>query len=181
MPAFALVAEVFGLRDKHVAFLSHCGSRGFGNLLAQVLIVIDGVQFPKDNKAAWDQATAARYERDGLAVLLESYERDVGLHPATNADVADDLRRHAERDRDRSIGCQPLQALQLPGQHGRGLPAPLRSLLQAALDGARQPAIDRVRDKLERQLRDHHGKKKATQTKGAVGYADTITAEPEED
>jgi ribosomal subunit interface protein len=42
-------------------------------------------------------------------------------------------------------------------------------------------AIDRVRDKLERQLRDHHGKKKATQTKGAVGYADAITAEPEED
>ena len=28
-------AAVFGLRDKHVAFLSHCGSRGFGNLLAQ--------------------------------------------------------------------------------------------------------------------------------------------------
>jgi tRNA-splicing ligase RtcB (3'-phosphate/5'-hydroxy nucleic acid ligase) len=28
-------AEVFGLRDNHVAFLSHCGSRGFGNILAQ--------------------------------------------------------------------------------------------------------------------------------------------------
>jgi tRNA-splicing ligase RtcB len=27
-------AEVFGLRDKHVAFLSHCGSRGWGALLA---------------------------------------------------------------------------------------------------------------------------------------------------
>ncbi|MDR2440927.1 MAG: RtcB family protein [Planctomycetaceae bacterium] len=27
-------AEVFGLRDGHVAFLSHCGSRGFGNILA---------------------------------------------------------------------------------------------------------------------------------------------------
>lgn len=27
-------AEVFGLRNGHVAFLSHCGSRGFGNLLA---------------------------------------------------------------------------------------------------------------------------------------------------
>jgi tRNA-splicing ligase RtcB (3'-phosphate/5'-hydroxy nucleic acid ligase) len=25
---------VFGLRDGHVAFLSHCGSRGFGNILA---------------------------------------------------------------------------------------------------------------------------------------------------
>ena len=28
------VAEVFGLRDQHVAFLSHCGSRGFGFQLA---------------------------------------------------------------------------------------------------------------------------------------------------
>jgi len=28
------VAEVFGLKDGHVAFLSHCGSRGFGNILA---------------------------------------------------------------------------------------------------------------------------------------------------
>ncbi|MBI1367641.1 MAG: RtcB family protein [Planctomycetes bacterium] len=28
------VAEVFGLRDGHVAFLSHCGSRGFGHNLA---------------------------------------------------------------------------------------------------------------------------------------------------
>ncbi|MCA9252239.1 MAG: RtcB family protein [Phycisphaerales bacterium] len=27
-------AEVFGLRDNHVAFLSHCGSRGFGHNLA---------------------------------------------------------------------------------------------------------------------------------------------------
>ncbi len=27
-------AETFGLRDKHVAFLSHCGSRGFGHNLA---------------------------------------------------------------------------------------------------------------------------------------------------
>jgi ribosomal subunit interface protein len=45
-------------------------------------------------------------------------------------------------------------------------------------------AVDRVRDKLERQLRDHHGKKKppkATQPKsGAVGYADTTEAEPDE-
>ena len=28
-------ANVFGLRDKHVAFLSHCGSRGWGSLLAE--------------------------------------------------------------------------------------------------------------------------------------------------
>ena len=28
-------AETFGMRDGHVAFLSHCGSRGFGNILAQ--------------------------------------------------------------------------------------------------------------------------------------------------
>ncbi len=34
-PSVQRAAEVFGLRDKHVAFLSHCGSRGFGNLLAQ--------------------------------------------------------------------------------------------------------------------------------------------------
>ncbi len=27
-------AEVFGLKDGHIAFLSHCGSRGFGNILA---------------------------------------------------------------------------------------------------------------------------------------------------
>ncbi|MDR1477608.1 MAG: RtcB family protein [Planctomycetaceae bacterium] len=27
-------AEIFGLKDGHVAFLSHCGSRGFGNILA---------------------------------------------------------------------------------------------------------------------------------------------------
>ncbi|HLB39682.1 MAG TPA: ribosome-associated translation inhibitor RaiA [Actinomycetota bacterium] len=38
-------------------------------------------------------------------------------------------------------------------------------------------AIDRVRDKLERQLRDHHGKKKTAQTKGALGYAEAATAE----
>ena len=28
-------ADVFGLKHDHVAFLSHCGSRGFGNILAQ--------------------------------------------------------------------------------------------------------------------------------------------------
>jgi len=28
------VAEVFGLKEGYVAFLSHCGSRGFGNILA---------------------------------------------------------------------------------------------------------------------------------------------------
>ena len=28
-------AKSFGLKDGHVSFLSHCGSRGFGNLLAQ--------------------------------------------------------------------------------------------------------------------------------------------------
>jgi tRNA-splicing ligase RtcB (3'-phosphate/5'-hydroxy nucleic acid ligase) len=30
-----LAASHFGLKDGHVAFLSHCGSRGFGNILAQ--------------------------------------------------------------------------------------------------------------------------------------------------
>jgi len=29
-------AQVFGLRDKHVAFLSHCGSRGWGAFLADI-------------------------------------------------------------------------------------------------------------------------------------------------
>ncbi|MDB6078711.1 MAG: rtcB [Akkermansiaceae bacterium] len=29
------IANTFGLKNKHVSFLSHCGSRGFGNLLAQ--------------------------------------------------------------------------------------------------------------------------------------------------
>jgi tRNA-splicing ligase RtcB len=28
-------ADVFGLKDGHVSFLSHCGSRGLGNILAQ--------------------------------------------------------------------------------------------------------------------------------------------------
>lgn len=34
-PAMRATADVFGLKDNHVAFLSHCGSRGFGNMLAQ--------------------------------------------------------------------------------------------------------------------------------------------------
>jgi tRNA-splicing ligase RtcB len=34
-PSARETAAVFGLRDGHAAFLSHCGSRGFGNLLAQ--------------------------------------------------------------------------------------------------------------------------------------------------
>lgn len=34
-PRVQRAAEVFGLCDRHVAFLSHCGSRGFGNVLAQ--------------------------------------------------------------------------------------------------------------------------------------------------
>lgn len=33
-PAMRRTAEVFGLKDQHVAFLSHCGSRGFGHDLA---------------------------------------------------------------------------------------------------------------------------------------------------
>lgn len=35
LPSVQETARVFGLRDNHVSFLSHCGSRGFGNLLAQ--------------------------------------------------------------------------------------------------------------------------------------------------
>lgn len=34
-PSARKAADVFGLRDGHVSFLSHCGSRGFGNILAQ--------------------------------------------------------------------------------------------------------------------------------------------------
>ena len=38
-------AEVFGLKDGHVAFLSHCGSRGFGNILATEQFKILGRKF----------------------------------------------------------------------------------------------------------------------------------------
>jgi len=34
-PAVQATAEAFGLKDRNKAFLSHCGSRGFGNILAQ--------------------------------------------------------------------------------------------------------------------------------------------------
>lgn len=34
VPGMEETADAFGLRDKHVAFLSHCGSRGFGHNLA---------------------------------------------------------------------------------------------------------------------------------------------------
>jgi len=34
-PAMRDTAEAFGLKDGRIAFLSHCGSRGFGNILAQ--------------------------------------------------------------------------------------------------------------------------------------------------
>jgi ribosomal subunit interface protein len=40
-------------------------------------------------------------------------------------------------------------------------------------------AIDRVRDKLERQLRDHHGRKRPVHGKGALGYGQPAEAEPE--
>ncbi len=34
-PSMRQTADVFGLKDGHVSFLSHCGSRGLGNILAQ--------------------------------------------------------------------------------------------------------------------------------------------------
>lgn len=34
-PSARETAQVFGLKDGHVSFLSHCGSRGLGNILAQ--------------------------------------------------------------------------------------------------------------------------------------------------
>lgn len=33
-PSLVETADAFGLKDGHVSFLSHCGSRGFGNILA---------------------------------------------------------------------------------------------------------------------------------------------------
>jgi ribosomal subunit interface protein len=39
------------------------------------------------------------------------------------------------------------------------------------------PAIDRVRHKLERQVRDHHGRKKPVHGKGALGYAPAADAD----
>ena len=39
-------------------------------------------------------------------------------------------------------------------------------------------AIDRVRDKLERQVRDHHGRKRPPHEKGALGYAPAADAHP---
>jgi len=38
-------------------------------------------------------------------------------------------------------------------------------------------AMDRVRDKLERQLRDHHRKRRPVHDKGALGYAPAADAE----
>lgn len=43
------IAEVFGLKDGHIAFLSHCGSRGFGNILATEQFRTLGGHFEK-----WD-------------------------------------------------------------------------------------------------------------------------------
>ena len=40
-------AQTFGMRDNHVAFLSHCGSRGFGNILAQRQFKALGQHFEK--------------------------------------------------------------------------------------------------------------------------------------
>lgn len=56
-PAMRQTAEVFGLQDNRVAFLSHCGSRGFGNILAQRqfkalegFFRTWGLAFPADDK-----------------------------------------------------------------------------------------------------------------------------------
>lgn len=56
-PAMRATAEVFGLQDNRVAFLSHCGSRGFGNILAQRqfkslegFFRTWGLPFPADDK-----------------------------------------------------------------------------------------------------------------------------------
>lgn len=43
------IAEVFGLKDGHIAFLSHCGSRGFGNILATAQFRTLGEHFERWN------------------------------------------------------------------------------------------------------------------------------------
>ncbi len=48
-PRMRRVADVFGLKDGHIAFLSHCGSRGFGNVLATNQFAKLGAMFTK-----WD-------------------------------------------------------------------------------------------------------------------------------
>lgn len=67
------VAEVFGLRDAHVAFLSHCGSRGFGYQLA------DG-QFRALQKkfAAWGTPLPAN-DRELVYAPLGTPEADAYL------------------------------------------------------------------------------------------------------
>lgn len=56
-PSARAAADVFGLKDNHVSFLSHCGSRGFGNLLAQAqfkdleaMFTKWGIPYPAGNK-----------------------------------------------------------------------------------------------------------------------------------
>lgn len=46
-PRLAGVADVFGLKDGHVAFLSHCGSRGLGNVLAMAQFRVLEAMFEK--------------------------------------------------------------------------------------------------------------------------------------
>ncbi|MFO1065690.1 MAG: RtcB family protein [Pirellulales bacterium] len=48
-PQMRRVAEVFGLKDGHVAFLSHCGSRGFGHSLASGQFAHLKAKFRKTN------------------------------------------------------------------------------------------------------------------------------------
>ena len=50
-PAMRKVAEVFGLRDGHVGFLSHCGSRGFGYGLATQQFALLKTRFKKTGTA----------------------------------------------------------------------------------------------------------------------------------
>ena len=48
-----------------------------------------------------------------------------------------------------------------------------RKTLRAQAEADDVPtAIDRVKEKLERQLRDHHGKKRPSHVKAALGYAE---------
>jgi ribosomal subunit interface protein len=108
-------------------------------------------------------------------------------------DVTDDVRSMAEQKLTPLARMEPRAVtldLELINEHHprpdglKRVEAALRiprKTFRASAEADNLPsAVDRVRDKLERQLRDHHGKKRPPKTsapKGAVGYACASTAE----
>jgi ribosomal subunit interface protein len=107
--------------------------------------------------------------------------------------VTDDVRSMAEQKLSRLARLEPRATtldLELINEHHpridgvKRVEAALRiprKTFRATAEARDIPsAVDRVRDKLERQVRDHHGKKrppKASQPKGAVGYANASVPE----